>query len=68
MQVLCYSNEHSVEIRCHDCGQGFALYWGRQTETEKAVALEGMVNALKAHCCIASGVEPHSTQGSLVTA
>jgi hypothetical protein len=68
MQVLCYSNDHSVEIRCHDCGQGFALYWGRQTETEKAEALEEMVCALKIHHCIATGAKANSTHGSLVPA
>ena len=55
MQVLCHSNDESVEIRCSDCGQGFALYWGRQTDSEKAEALEGMVRALKQHRCTAPG-------------
>jgi formate dehydrogenase maturation protein FdhE len=68
MQVLCFSNDESVEVRCSNCGQGFALYWGLQTETEKAVALDGMVQSLKVHNCINSGAKARSGQGSLALA
>jgi hypothetical protein len=68
MQVLCFSNDESVEVRCSHCGQGFALYWGPQTETEKAEALDGMVQSLKVHHCIASGTHANQAHGSLVPA
>jgi hypothetical protein len=68
MQVLCFSNDESVEVRCSHCGQGFALYWGPQTETEKAEALDGMVQSLKVHHCIQSGAKAHSGQSSLAMA
>ena len=68
MQVLCWNSDEGVEVRCSDCGQGFALYWGRQTEPEKAEALEGMVRTLKNHHCIASGAHAHLVRGSLAPA
>lgn len=68
MQVLCWTSDEGVEIRCSDCAQGFALYWGQQTESEKAEALEGMVQALKNHQCIGSGAKTHSAHGFLVPA
>jgi hypothetical protein len=40
MQVLCKKSEDDIQARCSVCGQGFTLYWERQTPAERADALE----------------------------
>jgi hypothetical protein len=49
MQVLCKSSNDAVETSCTVCGQGFLLFWERQTKTEKATALREIAKTLRSH-------------------
>jgi hypothetical protein len=49
MQVLCKKSEDGNQVRCSVCGQGFTLYWERQTPAERADALQEVNATLIAH-------------------
>jgi hypothetical protein len=66
MQVLCKSTNGHSEICCSLCGQGFALYWERQSKTERAQALREIEKALRSHHLKHAGPEAHPTRGFLV--
>lgn len=66
MQVLCKSSNEHIETWCSVCGQGFALYWERQTKAERAQALKEIDKALRSHHSNLSGPEAHPTRGFLV--
>ncbi len=68
MQVLCKSNSERAEIRCEVCGQGFALYWERQTTQEQAEALAEVRVALKNHHRSETTASAHPVSGFLVPA
>jgi hypothetical protein len=68
MQVLCKSNNERAEIRCDVCGQGFALYWERQTPHEQAEALKEVEAALKNHHRFENKTSAHPIAGFLVPA
>ena len=38
MQVWCKSTNGNAEIHCCVCGQGFVLFWERQSRMERAEA------------------------------
>ena len=66
MQVLCKrSNEH-VETCCSVCGQGFELYWERQSRAERAQALREIEKTLRSHHVEHAGPEAHPDRGFLV--
>src|SRR5437764_9813873 len=66
MQVLCKSSKEQVETCCSVCGQGFALYWERQTKPERTQALREIEKTLRSHHCNQAGPEAHPTRGFLV--
>jgi hypothetical protein len=66
MQVLCKTSSEHAETSCSVCGQGFALYWERQTKTERAQALKEIEKTLRSHHYNQSGPEAHPTRGFLV--
>jgi hypothetical protein len=68
MQVLCKSSNESVEARCSICGQGFALYWERQTAHNREEALEVVNAELRNHHSEKEGVAAHPERGFLVPA
>jgi len=68
MQVLCKSHETVVETRCGVCGQGFALYWERQTKMERAEALREIARTLREHHKDGLGMDVHPVKGFLVPA
>jgi hypothetical protein len=35
MQVLCRTTKHNAETRCCICGQGFVMFWDRQSNSER---------------------------------
>jgi len=49
MQVLLKSAENGVETRCSVCGQGFVMFWERQTKMERAEALREVGDVLRGH-------------------
>ncbi|MGA2560701.1 MAG: hypothetical protein ABSF17_13565 [Terracidiphilus sp.] len=68
MQVLCKSSNERAEIRCGICGQGFSLYWERQTPQEQAEALSEVETALRNHHREDTGASAHPAGGFLVPA
>jgi hypothetical protein len=68
MQVLCKSSDESVEARCSICGQGFALYWERQTAHDRESALEVVGAELRSHHSVKEGAAAHPERGFLVPA
>jgi len=66
MQVLCKTSNISIETRCEVCGQGFSLYWERQTAVEKAEMLREVEAVLRRHHRKATGMAAHPVQGFLV--
>jgi hypothetical protein len=66
MQVLCKSSKEQVEACCSVCGQGFALYWERQSRAERAKALREIERTLRSHHQRQAGPEAHPTRGFLV--
>jgi hypothetical protein len=68
MQVLCKSSDTKIEAQCSICGQGFTLYWERQTPTERAEALEAVESVLRDHHRSNQGAGAHPEYGFLVPA
>ncbi|WP_263355550.1 hypothetical protein [Acidicapsa ligni] len=68
MQVLCKSAESSVETRCSVCGQGFILFWERQTRMEKGEALRQVETTLRHHHHKGPGAQAHPVTGFLIPA
>ena len=66
MQVLCKSSQQQVETCCSVCGQGFSLYWERQTKSERAQALREIEKTLRSHHYNQAGPEAHPNRGFLV--
>jgi hypothetical protein len=66
MQVLCKSSKSTVETNCTICGQGFVLFWERQTKMEKATALREVAKILRSHHSRQDGPEAHPDRGFLV--
>lgn len=66
MQVLCKSSKGAVETSCSVCGQGFVLYWERQTRMEKATALREVAKTLRGHHLEDEGPSAHPERGFLV--
>ena len=59
MQVLCKTTRDHAETCCSVCGQGFALYWERQTKSERAQALREINKTLRSHHYNQAGPEAH---------
>ena len=66
MQVLVKASDENVETRCSICGQGFALYWERQTRLERAEALREIGKTLRQHHRGDGGHKAHPDRGFLV--
>jgi hypothetical protein len=58
----------AIETRCSICGQGFQLYWERQTATEQADTVSELQAAFKAHHLAGNGTDAHPEHGFLVPA
>jgi hypothetical protein len=67
MQVLCKSSsEGTAAICCSVCGQGFALYWERQSKIERSLALQEIAKTLRGHHTEQPGPAAHPDRGFLV--
>jgi len=66
MQVLCKSTSGNAEVQCCVCGQGFILFWERQSRTERVEALQEIQKALRGHHTKQAGPEVHPQAGFLV--
>lgn len=66
MQVLCKSSSGGAAICCSVCGQGFALYWERQSRQERAAAMQEIAKTLRGHHSKNAGPAAHPDRGFLV--
>jgi hypothetical protein len=66
MQVLCKSSNGHADTHCRVCGQGFALFWERQSKPERTQALREIEKALRSHHYNQSGPEAHPNRGFLI--
>jgi hypothetical protein len=49
MQVLCTSANGNAETYCCICGQGFVMFWERQSRRERAAAIREIQDSLRQH-------------------
>ena len=66
MQVLCKSSNEQVETCCSVCGQGFVLFWERQSKAERTNTLREIEKTLRGHHSAQAGPEAHPNRGFLV--
>lgn len=66
MQVLCKSTNDDADTNCSVCGQGFAVYWERQTKPERAQLMREIEKTLRGHHYNQAGPEAHPQRGFLV--
>jgi hypothetical protein len=66
MQVLCKSIADSPEVCCPVCGQGFVLFWERQSRAERAMALREIARTLRSHHGKLSSPDAHPQRGFVV--
>jgi hypothetical protein len=63
MQVLCKATNGNAETHCCICGQGFVMFWDRQSRNERVAALHEIQEALRRHHRTAPGPEAHPVSG-----
>jgi len=63
MQVLCKSTEGNAEVHCCVCGQGFVLFWERQSRSERNDSLTEIQRVLRGHHHDGAG---HPQRGFLI--
>jgi hypothetical protein len=66
MQVLCKTSDTAVETNCSVCGQGFVLFWERQSKMERGEALRQIETTLRHHHHVGAGADVHPKKGFLV--
>jgi hypothetical protein len=59
MQVYCRKTEGNAELHCCVCGQGFLMFWERQTAIERAVTRAEIHEMLRRQHRAAAGPEAH---------
>jgi len=66
MQVLCKSTNGNAETHCCVCGQGFVMFWERQSRTERAEAIKEIQQTLRHQHRNQGGASAHPNGGFLV--
>ena len=66
MQVLCKSTNGNAELQCCVCGQGFVMFWERQSHAERVAAMREIQQALRKQHHQQKGPEAHPASGFLV--
>lgn len=66
MQVLCKGTNENSEVQCCVCGQGFVMFWERQSSAERAEARHNIQEVLRNHHRNHPGTEAHPAGGFLV--
>lgn len=66
MQILCKGTTGNAEFHCGECGQGFILFWERQSQAERFEALHELQETLHRQHRSAPGREAHPRSGFLV--
>ncbi|MGB7265189.1 MAG: hypothetical protein WBC92_06725 [Terracidiphilus sp.] len=65
MKVFCKSTDGNAEFRCGVCGQGFVLFWERQSRRERAAILSEIQETLRRQHRTSQGREAHPRGGFL---
>ncbi len=65
MQVLCRTTKGNAELHCCVCGQGFVLFWERQTHTERMEMVHDIQETLRRQHRKSRGPEAHPQSGFL---
>jgi hypothetical protein len=65
MQVLCKKTNGNAESRCCVCGEGFVLFWERESRAERLEAKAILQEMLRRHHRVFKGPEAHP-QGAFV--
>lgn len=60
MQVFCRKTNGNAELHCCVCGQGFVMFWERQTAVERAVMRAEIHEMLRRQHRAAAGPEAHA--------
>jgi hypothetical protein len=66
MQVLCKSTNGNAEMHCSVCGQGFVMFWERQSRPERVEAMREVQKTLRHQHRNEKGPEAHPNGGFLV--
>jgi hypothetical protein len=59
MQVLCKKTNGNAETHCCVCGQGFVMFWDRQSRNERISAMHEIQETLRRHHRDTHGTEAH---------
>jgi hypothetical protein len=65
MQVLCRKTNGNAEFHCCVCGQGFLMFWERQSYSERMEMLHEIQETLRRQHRKAPGPEAHPQGGFL---
>jgi hypothetical protein len=65
MQVLCRRTNGNAEFHCCVCGQGFVMFWERESRSERARVLRETQETMRRHHRTAPGPEAHPQDGFL---
>ena len=65
MQVLCRRTNGNAEFHCCVCGQGFVLFWERQSRSERMEIMHEIQETMRRHHRTAPGPEAHPQSGFL---
>jgi len=66
MQVFCKSTSGNAEVECCVCGQGFVLFWERQSRNERHQALHEIQKVFRSHHRQKAGREAHPQNGFMI--
>jgi hypothetical protein len=66
MQVFCKRTTGNAEIKCCVCGQGFVIFWERQSRSERTEALQEIQKTLRGHHQKLESPEAHPQAGFLI--
>jgi len=66
MQVLCKSTNGNAEMHCIVCGQGFVMFWERQSRAERAESIREIQKTLRHQHRMQKGADAHPNGGFLV--
>ena len=66
MQVLCKSTTGFAETHCSICGQGFVMFWERQSRDERIKSMAEIQKTLRHQHRSHRGPDAHPNGGFLV--
>jgi len=66
MQVHCKSTNGNAETHCCVCGQGFVMFWERQSRAARIEALREIQRTLRSHHRTQPGPQAHPQEAFAV--